>query len=93
MCKAGAGYDTIDVDYFTSQGTWVANAPNAVRVPTAEWAVSLIVATARGVGLADKNVRKRQWKEHLGLQNNISGMTFGIIGLGAIGKVALCRRH
>ena len=73
--------------YFTSRGTWVANSPNAVRTPTAEWATSLILATTKGVGIADKNVRKGLWKRGLGLQNNISGMTFGVIGLGAIGKV------
>src|SRR5579871_3121070 len=27
LCKVGAGFDAIDVDYFTSTGTWVANAP------------------------------------------------------------------
>jgi phosphoglycerate dehydrogenase-like enzyme len=87
LCKVGAGYDSIDVDYFTSRGTWVANAPNGVKVPTAEGATALILATARNIGRMDKNVRRGQWKEGLGLQHNLSGMTLGIVGLGAIGKV------
>jgi phosphoglycerate dehydrogenase-like enzyme len=87
LCRAGAGYDSIDVEYFTSRGTYVANSPNAVRIPTAEWCVALILATVKGLGLADKTVRTGQWRHALGLQNNIDGMTLGVVGLGAIGKV------
>lgn len=87
FCKVGAGYDAIDVEYFTSQGTWVANAPKAVRVATAEWCVSLILATVKGLGLADCRVRKGRWSDTLGLQSNIQGMTLGIVGLGGVGKV------
>jgi phosphoglycerate dehydrogenase-like enzyme len=87
LCKNGAGYDVIDVDYFTSKGTWVANAPNAVRIPTAEWAIALILSTVKGLGIADKHVRTGNWRYELGLRSNLRGMTLGIIGLGAIGKV------
>lgn len=87
LCKVGAGYDSIDVDYFTSKGTWVANSPNAVRIPTAEYSVSLILATVKGLGVVGHNVRQRKWRDGLGLQSNIQGKTVGIIGLGAIGKV------
>jgi phosphoglycerate dehydrogenase-like enzyme len=87
LCKNGAGYDSVDVEYFTSRGTWVANAPNAVRIPTAEWCVSLILATVKGLGVVDRNVRQGLWRYDLGLQSNIIGMTLGIVGLGAIGKV------
>ena len=87
FCKVGAGYDSIDVGYFTSKGTWVANTPNAVRIPTAEWCVSLILATVKGLGVADHNVRQGRWRDGMGLQSNIIGMTLGIVGLGAIGKV------
>jgi lactate dehydrogenase-like 2-hydroxyacid dehydrogenase len=89
FCKVGAGFDSVDVEYLTGKGTWVANAPNAVRVPTAEWTVSLILATAKGVGVADRNVRWGKWREGLGFQSNIQGMTLGVVGLGAIGKVYL----
>jgi hypothetical protein len=90
FCKVGAGYDSIDVEYFTSKGTWVANAPNAVRIPTAEYCVSLILATVKGLEVADKNVRQGKWRDGLGFQSNIQGMTLGIVGLGAIGKVFIC---
>jgi len=87
LCKIGAGYDSIDVDYFTQRGTWIANAPNAVMVPTAEWSAALILSTVKGLGIADHNVRQGKWREGLGLQRNISGLNLGIVGLGAIGKV------
>jgi len=87
LCKVGAGFDPIDVDYFTSKGTWVANAPNAVRIPTAEWCVALILATVKGIGVADRHVRRGLWRSELGFQSNIQGMSLGIVGLGAIGKV------
>jgi phosphoglycerate dehydrogenase-like enzyme len=89
--KVGAGFDSIDVGYFTSRGAWVANAPNAVRIPTAEWSVALILATVKGLGIADTSVRQGKWRQGLGLQSNITGMTLGIIGLGAIGKVSSIR--
>jgi phosphoglycerate dehydrogenase-like enzyme len=88
LCKVGAGFDSVDVDYFTSRGTWVANAPNAVRIPTAEWCVALILATVKGTGLADRYVRRGLWRTGLGSQSNIQGMSLGIVGLGAIGKVS-----
>jgi lactate dehydrogenase-like 2-hydroxyacid dehydrogenase len=89
FCKVGAGYDAVDLEYFNSRGTWIANAPNAVTVPTAEWTVSLILATVKGVGVADRNARRGKWREGMGLQSNIQGMTLGIVGLGAIGKVSV----
>jgi phosphoglycerate dehydrogenase-like enzyme len=87
LCKVGAGYDPIDVDYFTSRGTWVANNPVSVRIPTAEWCVSLILATVKGLGEVDRKVRAGRWREGLELRSNITGMTLGVVGLGAIGKV------
>ena len=93
FCKIGAGFDSIDVDYFTARGTWVANAPNAVRVPTAEWSAALILAITKGLGIADHNVRAGKWREGIGLQRNPQGMNLGIVGLGAIGKVRLSKFH
>ena len=89
VCKVGAGYDSVDVEYLTSRGTWFANTPIAVRIPTAEWAAAMILATVKGLGVADRNMRQGKYRQGLGLQNNISGMTLGIIGLGAIGKVCV----
>jgi len=87
LCKVGAGYDSVDVEYLTQRGIWFANTPNAVRVPTAEWAVAMILDTVKGLGVADRNMRRGRYRDGLGLQNNIYGMTLGIVGLGAIGKV------
>lgn len=87
LCIDGAGYDVLDVDYFTSRGIWVANAPIAVRIPTAEWAVALILASVKGLGMTDKNVKSGIWRNELGLRWNLKGMTLGIVGLGEIGKV------
>lgn len=79
------------MEYLTGRGTWVANTPNAVRVPTAEWAVAMILDTVKGLNAADRNMRTGRYRDGLGLQNNIYGMTLGIVGLGAIGKVSMSR--
>ena len=59
----------------------------AVRIPTAEWAVALILASVKGLGITDKNVKSGIWRQELGLRWNLKGMTLGIVGLGEIGKV------
>ncbi|MGP6156924.1 MAG: NAD(P)-dependent oxidoreductase [Vulcanimicrobiaceae bacterium] len=76
-----AGYEGVDLDAATSLGIWVSFAPsgetgNAVSV--AEWAVALMLAASRDLGLPLDAIRER-------VAFALSGKAVCIVGLGGIG--------
>ncbi len=89
-----AGVDNIDVAAATRRKIPVGNTPGALTEATADFAFALLMAAARRVTEAERQVRAGQWKTWgpttlLGM--DIHGATLGIIGFGRIGQ-ALARR-
>lgn len=83
------GFDHIDIDYAKEKGIVVANSPEAVMVPTAELAVSLMLASMRQVAFLDRRLRDGEWVNTslpAGLSQGLSGKTVGIFGFGRIGQ-------
>ncbi|MGV3010496.1 NAD(P)-dependent oxidoreductase [Streptococcus thoraltensis] len=83
------GFDHIDIDYAKEKGIVVANSPEAVMVPTAELAVSLMLASMRQVAFLDRRLRDGEWMNTslpAGLSQGLSGKTVGIFGFGRIGQ-------
>lgn len=96
VCVANyaVGYDNVDVPEATRRGVLVTNTPDVLTEATADLAMALLLAVARGVVAGDRLVRAGGWKTwdpvgHLGLELN--GATLGIVGLGRIGT-AVARR-
>lgn len=81
----GAGYDRVDVDWLTSVHTIYANNPVAVRVPTAEFTLALMLATTKNLLPLDRSVRHREPGEEVETGDDMRGLTIGIVGLGGIG--------
>ena len=91
---AGAlkGYDNFDVEACTRLGVWFTIVPDLLSEPTAEMALSLMLALARNVVPGDRHVRSgefRGWRPTL-YGRSLFRATVGIIGYGAVGK-ALAR--
>lgn len=89
-----AGYNNIDVDFATSRGIPVTNAPGALTETTADLAFALILATARRIVEGDMFLRQGKfagWAPMLMLGQDIHGSTLGIVGAGRIGS-AVARR-
>jgi glyoxylate reductase len=92
--NVAVGFNNIDVAAATKRGVVVTNTPDVLTETTADFAWTLLMATARRVVEADRYVRDGkfdQWKNMLLLGGDIHGKTLGIVGFGRIGR-AMARR-
>ncbi|UJA18944.1 D-glycerate dehydrogenase [Thermoleophilia bacterium SCSIO 60948] len=83
------GYDNIDVAGCERRGIRVTNTPDVLTDATAELAVGLTYAAARLFHHAETDLREGRWtgwepEGYVGLE--LSGATFGVVGLGRIGR-------
>ena len=82
------GYDNVDLDACRERRVAVTNTPGVLTDATAELALALTLAAARRTTEAEAMLRARRWTgwdpgAMLGLE--LSGATFGVVGLGRIG--------
>lgn len=86
VARFGAGYDAIDIAACAAAGVVVTNTPDAVRVPMAHAAVTLILALAHNLVVKDRLVRTGRWAERISWQGRgLTDARVGIVGLGGIG--------
>jgi D-3-phosphoglycerate dehydrogenase len=85
--RAGIGVDNIDIPYATKKGIVVMNTPEANAITTAEHAIAIMFALARKIPQAHKSLSSGEWKRDKFRGKEVYGKTFGIIGLGNIGKL------
>ncbi|WEV71070.1 NAD(P)-dependent oxidoreductase [Lactobacillus sp. ESL0785] len=89
IATVGVGFDHIDIDYAQKKGIVVANTPQAVRLPTAEMAIALMLAVVRRLHVYDQDLRAGNWPDLSESQNmgmSLAGKTLGIYGMGRIGS-------
>jgi glyoxylate reductase len=94
ISNLGVGYNNIDVAAAKENGIIVTNTPGVLTETTADLAFSLLLATARRVMEAERDLRAGQWKSRSPMQYtgmDVFGATLGIIGMGRIGE-AVARR-
>ena len=85
--RAGVGVDNIDVDAATERGVVVLNTPDANAISAAELTVAHMLALARHLPRADREVRSGSWSRGHLIGNELNGKTVGVIGFGAIGRL------
>jgi D-3-phosphoglycerate dehydrogenase len=86
VVRAGAGYNTIDVDTASERGIYVANCPGKNSVAVAELAFGLILALDRRIPENTTDLVRGVWnKKEYGKAKGLFGRTLGLIGLGGIG--------
>ena len=88
--RAGAGYDNINVKAASEHGIPVSNIPGKYCADElSEHAIALMFAAARDVVDSDASMREANgWDERPDVQM-LQGGTFGIVGLGYIGRAAV----
>lgn len=93
ISNVGVGFNNIDTKTAKEHNTIVCNTPTPVTEPTAELAITLMGAIARGIVLSDKKVRNSsvKWGVLENIGNGLYGKTLGIVGMGRIGQ-ATARR-
>src|SRR5436190_20451269 len=81
--KWGVGVDNIDLDAARQCGIRVARTTGSNAVPVAEFALGLTLATLRGIGFGNAELKQGRWRGLSGLPMQtflLSGKTFGIVG-------------
>jgi glyoxylate reductase len=89
VANFAVGYDNVDLEACRSRGIAVTNTPEVLTNATAELALALTLSAARRTPEAERDLRAGGWSgwdpgAHLGLE--LSGASFGVVGLGRIGR-------
>lgn len=89
VSNVAVGFDNIDVPAATAHNVMVTNTPGVLDDATADFAFTLMMATARRVVEADHFIRSGQfhgWAIDMMLGVDVFGATLGIVGMGRIGR-------
>jgi glyoxylate reductase len=89
VANFAVGYDNIDLDACRERGVFVTHTPDVLTNATAELALALTLAAARSSGAAEAWLRDGCWTgfdPSANLGTGLSGASFGIVGMGRIGK-------
>lgn len=89
--RAGIGVDNIDIKAATAKGIVVMNTPFGNSITTAEHAISMMMALARQLPLANASTQAGKWEKSRFMGVELMGKTFGLIGCGNIGAAAADR--
>ena len=92
VVRAGAGYNTIDVEAASERGISVANCPGKNSIAVAELAFGLILALDRRIAENAADLKRGVWnKKEYSKAQGLFGRTLGLIGVGGIGKEMILR--
>ena len=92
IVRAGAGYNTIDIDAAREGGIRVSNCPGKNAAAVAELTFGLILSLDRRIPDNVFTLRQGKWnKKEFSQARGIKGRTLGIIGLGHIGRLVVDR--
>jgi D-3-phosphoglycerate dehydrogenase / 2-oxoglutarate reductase len=88
IVRTGIGLDTVDIPGATRQGVCVAHVPDFCYDEVADTAMTLLLAVARKVRLADRHVRGGSWRPSEMLpMRRIRGQTMGLVAFGHIARM------
>jgi D-3-phosphoglycerate dehydrogenase len=85
VARAGVGIDNVDLDYASSRGVIVVNAPLGNTNSAAEHAMALLLAFCRNITKANASLKSGEWKRAPFTGIELKGKTAGVIGLGKVG--------
>ena len=92
IVRAGAGYDTIDVEAASERGIYVANCPGKNSVAVAELTMGLLLALDRRIPEATRELKDGKWnKKEYGKADGLKDKIIGIAGMGPIGRAVAQR--
>lgn len=85
IARAGVGIDNVDVDYASSKGVIVVNAPFGNTNSAAEHTMALLLAFCRNVTVANNSLKSGEWKRGPFTGHELKNKVAGVIGLGKVG--------
>jgi D-3-phosphoglycerate dehydrogenase len=91
--RAGIGLDNVDVAAATRRGVMVVNAPQSNVLSAAEHTIALLLAQARNIPQADRDLRAGNWNRAQWEGIELHDKTLGVVGLGRVGVLVAQRAH
>ena len=92
VVRAGAGFNTIDVEAASQRGIWVSNCPGKNAIAVAELAMGLVLAQDRRIVENATDLRAGKWnKKEYSKARGLFGRTLGLLGCGNIGREVAVR--
>ena len=92
IVRAGAGYNTIDVEAASKRGIYVSNCPGKNATAVAELTFALMLALDRRVPDNVAELRAGKWnKKQFAKARGLRGQRLGILGVGSIAKEVIKR--
>src|SRR5215813_6590375 len=86
VVRAGAGYNTIDIETAAARGIYVANCPGKNSIAVAELAFGHIIALDRRLYENTRDLKAGRWnKKEYSKAGGLFGRTLGLVGVGKIG--------
>ena len=82
----GGGDSQIDLDYAKTKGIHIVSTNKLLAKAVAEHTVALALALAKNIVLGDMGMRRELWLQNAVESIDLSGSTFGIVGLGNVGS-------
>jgi len=89
--RAGIGLDNVDIPAASQKGVIVMNAPDGNATTAAELAISMMLALSRNIPQATGSMKQGKWEKKKFMGREVTGKTFGVIGIGRIGSIAASR--
>ncbi|MEJ2057354.1 MAG: phosphoglycerate dehydrogenase [Desulfofustis sp.] len=89
--RAGIGLDNVDIPAASQKGVIVMNAPDGNATTTAELAISMMMSLSRNIPQATASMKAGKWEKKKFMGHELTGKTFGVIGIGRIGSIAASR--
>jgi phosphoglycerate dehydrogenase-like enzyme len=86
-----SGTDNIDLDAATARGIAVTNVKGVNAEQCAEFSIGLMLAITRQIRRGDIAIRQGRWSADTQGSMDVFGATFGMVGLGKIGRAAARR--
>ena len=89
--RAGIGVDNVDIPAATQRGIVVMNTPFGNAITTAEHALSMMMALARQIPVANATTHAGKWEKNRFMGVELFNKTLGVIGCGNIGSIVADR--
>ncbi len=86
VVRAGSGLDNLDLEHLAARGIALVRVPGPGARAVAELTFGLMLAVARRIAEADREVRRGRWRKHDLTGPLLEGKVLGIVGAGSIGS-------
>jgi len=85
--RQGVGFDALDLDELARRGVFAFNVPDFCTAEVSDHALALTLALARRIVVVNALIKSNRWMTESGGERRRLGLlTFGIVGLGRIGR-------